>query len=189
MTWPWWPWWPCCPTPVCAAPRLRLSPGATCSAGTTERPHHRGPLQDRRRGPGRHSRHHSRRHAGAGCHPAGGRWRRGEGVRAVGVPDRGGSRPSPKPRGWPTGSTSAATAGAWAWPAAWPRTARPPTRSNARAAGNRAAAWSAATPAASPPDRRCGICEFTRARNRSTAVQRNCLRLHRVVIGRADRQL
>ena len=49
-------------------------------------PHHRGPLQDRRRGPGRGGGHHPRRHAGAGRHPAGGRWWWAEGVRAVRVP-------------------------------------------------------------------------------------------------------
>ena len=37
--------------------------------------HHRNPLQDRRRGPGRRGGHHPRRHAGTGRHPAGGRWR------------------------------------------------------------------------------------------------------------------
>ena len=29
------PWWPCSPTPACAGPRLRPSPRATCSAGST----------------------------------------------------------------------------------------------------------------------------------------------------------
>ena len=38
--------------------------------------------------PGRHSRHHPRRHGGALRHPAGGRDRWREGVRAVGVADR-----------------------------------------------------------------------------------------------------
>ena len=69
------------------------------------------------------------------------------------------------------------------------QTARPPTRSSARAAGSRAAAWSAATPAANPPGRRCGTFEFTRTRNRSTTVRRNCPRLDRVVIRRAVAQL
>ena len=34
-TWPWLPCCPCCPTPDSAAPRLRLSPGATLCAGMT----------------------------------------------------------------------------------------------------------------------------------------------------------
>ena len=42
----------------------------------------------RRRSPGRRGGHHPRRHAGLGRHPAGGGWWRGEGVRAVGIPDR-----------------------------------------------------------------------------------------------------
>ena len=49
---------------------------------------HGNPFEDRRRGPGRRCRHHPRRHAGACRHPAGGGWRRGESVRAFGVPDR-----------------------------------------------------------------------------------------------------
>ena len=56
--------------------------------GRWQRPHHRHPFQDRRGGPGRHSRHHSRRHGRAFRHAAGwgGQWR--EGVRVVGVADR-----------------------------------------------------------------------------------------------------
>ena len=41
--------------------------------GRRQRPHHRGPLQDRRPGPGRRGGHHPRCHAGPGRHPAGGR--------------------------------------------------------------------------------------------------------------------
>ena len=62
--------------------------GRRAALGRRQRPHHRGSLQDRRRGPGRRGGHHPRRHAGPGRPPAGGCWWRGEGVRAVGVPDR-----------------------------------------------------------------------------------------------------
>ena len=137
----------------------RIHLGRRAALGRRIRPHHRNPFEDRRGGPGCRGGHHPRRHAGALRHPAGGRWRRGEGVRAVGVPDRpAGQGDRQRPRGWRIGSSSAATAGGLAWPGAWPRTAPPPTRSSARAAGSRAAAWSAATPAASPRDQRCGIC-------------------------------
>ena len=123
-----------------------------------QRSHHRGPLQDRRGGPGRRGRHHPRRDGRTFRHPGGGGWWWGEGVRAVGVPDRPAGEGDRQGRGVSRiGSSSAATAGGWAWPAAWPRTAPPPTRSSARAAGNRAAAWSGATPAARLPVRLCGI--------------------------------
>ena len=73
---------------------LRRSEAAALTWGDVRRwddgsrPHHRGALQDRRRGPGRGGGHHPRRDGGAFRHPAGGRRWRGEGVRAVGVPDR-----------------------------------------------------------------------------------------------------
>ena len=135
-----WPWWPSCPTGVAAFRGGGADLGRRAALGRRQRPHHRDPLQDRRRGCWRRGGHHPRRHAGPGRHPAGGGWWCGEGVRAVGVADRPageGDRQGRRP--WPTGSSSAATAGGWVWPGAWPRTARPPTRSNARAAGR--AAW------------------------------------------------
>ena len=49
---------------------VRAGDGA---AVATQRPHHRGPLQDRRGGCRRRGGHHPRRHACPGRHPAGGR--------------------------------------------------------------------------------------------------------------------
>ena len=48
--------------------------GRRATLGRRQRPHHRAPLQDRRRGPGRRGGHHPRRHEGSGRHPAGGGW-------------------------------------------------------------------------------------------------------------------
>ena len=62
--------------------------GRRAALGRRQRSHHRGPLQDRRRSPGRRGRHHPRRHESVGSHPAGGRGQRGEGIRPVRVPDR-----------------------------------------------------------------------------------------------------
>ena len=59
---------------------LRRSEAASLTWGDVQRwddgsgPHHHHPLQDRRRGPGGRGGHHLHRDAGAGRHPAGGRW-------------------------------------------------------------------------------------------------------------------
>ena len=56
-----------------AAIRGFISHLGRCPAlGRRQRPHHRGPLQDRRRGPGRRGGRHLRRHESSGRHPAGG---------------------------------------------------------------------------------------------------------------------
>ena len=65
-----------------------LTWGGRAALGRRQRPHHRGPLQDRRGGCWRHGRHHPRRDGRTFRHPAGGGWWWGEGVRAVGVADR-----------------------------------------------------------------------------------------------------
>ena len=73
---------------------LRRSEAAALTWGDVQRwddgsgPHHRGPLQDRRRSPRCGGGHHVRGDAGLGRHPAGGGWRWAEGVRAFGIADR-----------------------------------------------------------------------------------------------------
>ncbi len=99
-------------------------------------------------------------------HPAGGGWRRGEGVRAVGVPDRPVDQDDR--RGCGVGRLGVFQRPQRArghGPPHGPER-RPTQGIEARAAGSRAAAWWAATPAARPPcPHRC-ICKIWSIRAR-----------------------
>ena len=97
---------------------------------------------------------HPRRHGGAGRHPAGWCRRWGEGLRAVGVPDRPACEGHRQGRGlseWEYFSGRVGMARRMA------QNGAPTHETQRRAAGNRAAAWSTATPAAKPQGQHCGI--------------------------------